>query len=103
MSELSRRDFLAAAAAGAGALALPGCEKDPYALAKPSVPGAERWSRGEEKWVASSCGMCPAGCGIRVRVMEGRAVKIEGNPEHPLNRGGLGPKGSAGLQMLYHP
>jgi anaerobic selenocysteine-containing dehydrogenase len=36
-------------------------------------------------------------------VFEGRAVKIEGNPAHPINGGGIGPKGQAGLQLLYHP
>jgi anaerobic selenocysteine-containing dehydrogenase len=36
-------------------------------------------------------------------VYEGRAVKIEGNPDHPVNGGGIGPKGQSGLQLLYHP
>jgi anaerobic selenocysteine-containing dehydrogenase len=36
-------------------------------------------------------------------VVEGRAVKIEGLADHPLNCGGLGPKGQSGLQLLYHP
>src|SRR6266540_1912144 len=44
-----------------------------------------------------------AGCRITVRVHEGRAIKIEGTREHPINGGGLGPKGQAGLQLLYHP
>lgn len=99
---LSRRDFLKGAGALAGGLVLAGCE-DPYALEKPPVPGGEGWIKGEEKWIPSVCGQCQAGCGIRVRVVEGRAVKIEGNPAFPLNRGGLGPKGQAGLQLLYHP
>ncbi|UCC63542.1 MAG: molybdopterin-dependent oxidoreductase, partial [Anaerolineae bacterium] len=43
------------------------------------------------------------GCGILVRVVEGRAVKIEGNPLNPNNQGRLCPRGHAGLQMLYHP
>ena len=49
------------------------------------------------------CGECPAGCGIRVRTREGRAVKVEGNPEHPVNRGGLCVRGQASLQGLYNP
>jgi anaerobic selenocysteine-containing dehydrogenase len=61
------------------------------------------WNRGEERWLASSCGQCPAACGIRVRVREGRALKIEGDPRHPVSQGGLGPKGQSGLQALYHP
>ncbi len=38
-----------------------------------------------------------------VRVVDGRAVKIEGNPEHPINLGRLCPKGHIGLQILYDP
>ena len=49
------------------------------------------------------CGQCPAGCGIVVRVSEGRAKKIEGNPLHPVNRGKLCARGQAALQALYHP
>ncbi len=103
-SRPTRRDVLAAGGAAAGALALAGCGGgDPYALPKPPVPGSEAWAHGEEAWVTSVCGQCPAGCGIKVRVVEGRAVKIEGSPAHPLNRGAIGPKGQAGLQVLYHP
>ncbi len=45
----------------------------------------------------------PGRCGIIVRVSNGRARKIEGNPEHPLNRGKLCARGQAGLQALYNP
>ena len=38
-----------------------------------------------------------------VRVIDGKAVKIEGNPAHPINRGKLCPVGQAGLQILYNP
>jgi anaerobic selenocysteine-containing dehydrogenase len=43
------------------------------------------------------------GCGILVRVIDGWAVNIIGNPLHPVNRGTLCPKGIAGLQGLYDP
>lgn len=104
--KLKRRDFLkTAAAAATGGLILSGCAEkvDPYALKKPGITGKQAWAKGEEKWIASTCGQCPAGCGIRVRVVEGRAVKIEGNQAHPVNQGGIGPKGQSGLQMLYNP
>ncbi len=52
---------------------------------------------------ASVCRQCPAGCGILVRTMGGRAHKIEGNPRHPLNQGKLCARGQAGLQALYNP
>src|SRR6266516_8211296 len=44
-----------------------------------------------------------SGCGMRVRVREGRAVKLEGNPDSPINRGRLCARGQAGLQGLYNP
>ena len=58
---------------------------------------------GTDNWYASTCRQCPAGCGNIVRVMEGRAKKIEGNPNHPLSRGKLCVRGQAGVQALYHP
>jgi anaerobic selenocysteine-containing dehydrogenase len=102
MSRFSRRELLSGAAlAGAAALGC-GQKKDPYRIEKPPVPGS-RGRVGEERWVLSTCTLCDAGCGIKVRVVEGRAVKIEGNPEHPVNRGGLCSRGQAALQALYHP
>jgi anaerobic selenocysteine-containing dehydrogenase len=102
--KVSRRKLITGAGLAAGGLWLSGCEKgDPYALAKPEVPGTFGRPQGEERWVPTVCGQCPAGCGIRVRVVDGRAVKIEGDPGFPINRGGIGPKGQSGLQLLYHP
>ncbi len=57
----------------------------------------------EEKWISSVCGQCSGGCGILVRVYGDRAVKIDGNPLHPINRGKLCAKGQSGLQYLYDP
>ena len=58
---------------------------------------------GIEKWVTSICGACPGGCGIKARVVDGKVVKIEGNPLYPINVGGLCPKGVSGVQALYNP
>ncbi len=78
-------------------------KEDPFALEKPDVPGQGEFLRGEERHIATSCAQCPAGCGIRVRVVEGRAVKVEGNTSCPINRGGVGPRGLSGPQVLYDP
>ena len=70
---------------------------------------AEVPPQGLEAWVASVCQQCPGGCGILVRTITAiedgkkRAVKIEGNPQHPISRGTLCPEGLAGLQALYDP
>jgi len=99
---IGRRELLLGLGAGA---AVAGCrgDEDPYALEKPQVPGSAKWLKGAERAVTSACAQCPAGCGIRVRVVEGRAVKVEGLPSCPVNRGGIGPRGISGPQVLYDP
>ncbi|MBI2817006.1 MAG: molybdopterin-dependent oxidoreductase [Acidobacteria bacterium] len=58
---------------------------------------------GDEKFADSICRMCPGGCGVRVRTVGDRPVKIDGNPLYPVNRSGVCPRGQALLQWLYHP
>ena len=102
-----RRDFLKVLGTGLLGGSLAGCKtgeaEDPFALKKPPVPGAEKWTEFQEKLTTTACAQCAAGCGVRVRVVGGRAVKIEGHPDNPINRGGIGPRGLSGLQVLYDP
>ena len=58
---------------------------------------------GLDTWYATLCRQCPSPEGIIVRVMEGRAKKVEGNPDYPINRGKHSARCEAGLQALYHP
>ena len=51
----------------------------------------------------SGCMGCHGGCGILVLMVNGKAVKLKGDPDCPNNGGKLCPKGWAGLDMLYHP
>jgi len=50
-------------------------------------------ARVAERWVPTTCGYCSVGCGMLVGVKENRAVAVRGNPDHPVNRGKLCPKG----------
>ena len=59
--------------------------------------------KGRDNWYATLCRNCNAGEGILVRVMEGRAKKVQGNPLFPVNMGKHGPACEAALQVLYHP
>src|SRR4030095_12772608 len=43
--------------------------------------------------VTRTCGYCSVGCGMLIGVKDGRAVSVRGNPDHPVNRGLLCPKG----------
>jgi len=53
--------------------------------------------------VRSTCGLCYGGCGVLVHLKDGRVVKIEGDPNSPINKGRLCAKGLASLEYLYHP
>jgi len=66
-------------------------------------PSEERPYPGAVRWIPSVCLQCSSACGILVKVVNGKVIKVEGNPLHPVNQGGLCPKGQAGLQVLYHP
>ena len=97
---VDRREFLA----GVGGMGLGlglGAVSHWLPLGSPQI--GPDWSSRQEEFVTSSCLLCPAHCGIRGRVVDGNLVRIDGNPLHPVNRGGLCPKGYAGIQLLYHP
>lgn len=58
---------------------------------------------GKATWYASTCRECPAGCGVLAKNREGRTIKVEGNPLHPINQGKLCMRGQAALQSIYNP
>jgi menaquinone reductase, molybdopterin-binding-like subunit len=102
MANIGRRSILS----GAGLLAVSAAcrpRQDPYTAAKPAVALPWRQRAGGETEILSTCGLCAAGCGIRVRVVEGHAVKVDGSPHSPVNRGRLCARGQAALELLYHP
>jgi anaerobic selenocysteine-containing dehydrogenase len=100
---MKRRTFLQLSGLTAASTWLSGCQAGNEKLIPYLVPPDEGVTPGRATYYASSCRFCPAGCGILVRVSEGRAKKIEGNPAHPVNRGKLCARGQAVLQELYHP
>ena len=53
--------------------------------------------------VASVCPYCAVGCGQRVYVRDERVIQIEGDPDSPISRGRLCPKGSATHQLVTSP
>jgi anaerobic selenocysteine-containing dehydrogenase/Fe-S-cluster-containing dehydrogenase component len=102
---IDRRRFLTVlgATTGGGALALSGCSTGNVEKLVPYLVQSENQVPGIATYYASTCTECPTGCGLHVRTREGRAVKLEGNPEHPINRGKLCSRGQAALQGLYNP
>jgi molybdopterin-containing oxidoreductase family iron-sulfur binding subunit len=98
----SRREFLKLLGAGA-AFAAAGCARKPVEKILPYVHGPEELTPGNAIHFASTCGGCPASCGILVKTREGRPIKIEGNKSHPMNRGALCARGQASVLGLYDP
>ena len=101
--DVSRRDFFKIVGAGGAAATLVGCGAEPAEKLIPYLIPAEEIVPGVAVWYASVCRECPAGCGIVMKTREGRAIKAEGNPAHPINQGALCARGQASLQGLYNP
>ena len=114
---MKRRTFLKLSTVGGAGAALAGCGEQSNQLIRfipdeTLIPGVATWKPG-------ICTLCPAGCGLQVRVMEGDAEvirkgeagvvkmglakKLEGNPQHPVNHGTLCARGQAGLQVAFNP
>jgi molybdopterin-containing oxidoreductase family iron-sulfur binding subunit len=102
MPSVDRREFLKLAGMSAGAAAT-ACHSEPLNKIIPYVVQPEEITPGHPVVYASTCRECPAGCGLHVKTREGRPVKLEGNPEHPINRGALCARGQVGIGRSYHP
>ena len=98
-----RRGFLGAAVGTLGAGLAAGCSKRLPRYLIPHVIPPDDAVPGLARHYRTICRECPASCGVTARVREGRVVKLEGNPEHPLSQGALCPRGQATIEGLYAP
>ena len=100
--KLTRRNFLAwAGIAATGAIACDLFDDDLRIQSPVAIP--EDLVTGRDNWYATYDSSVPGGQGLLVRVMEGRAKKVRGNPIFPTNQGKQSPAADAILQSLYHP
>ena len=99
---MNRRDFFKIVATTGATAAAAGCQQATEQILPLVVPN-DTLVPGVASYFATVCRECPAGCGVLARNRDGRVVKLEGNPDHPVNRGALCPRGQAALQGLYHP
>ncbi|MEP7146591.1 MAG: TAT-variant-translocated molybdopterin oxidoreductase, partial [bacterium] len=102
-SKFSRRKFLALLSASA-AVAASGCsnfrekgELVPYNK-KP-----EEVTIGNPTYYSSTCTGCSSVCGIIIKTIEGRPIKVDGNPDHPVSKGKICAIGQASVMNLYDP
>ncbi len=98
-----RRGFLGAAVGTLGAGLAAGCSKRLPRYLIPHVIPPDDAVPGLARHYRTICRECPASCGVTAGVREGRVVKLEGNPEHPLSQGALCPRGQATIEGLYSP
>lgn len=98
---LDRRRFLEASGFALFVSALSGCFRAPTRTVLSAPTGEEGSVPGLARYYASTCGGCPAGCGVLVKTRDGRPIKLEGNPDHALSQGGLCAVGQAEVLGLY--
>ncbi len=104
--KIDRRSFIAL---GVGVIAGSTLSPVPWKLTDDISIWTQNWpwtpvpKDGRVSHKTSVCTLCPGGCGIQVRRVIDRAVRIDGLPEHPINHGRLCPLGLSGLQFLYGP
>ena len=100
---MKRRNFLKLAGIGSLSFATSACTSEPDKTIFSLVQAPADMVTGSPTWYASTCRECPAGCGIIAKNREGRVIKVEGNPLHPINRGKLCIRGQAIVQGIYNP
>jgi anaerobic selenocysteine-containing dehydrogenase len=100
---MDRREFLSGGVLAATAgLALDACAPESYGIIPVLIP-EEPFIPGQESWLPSTCFECESGCGILVRKIDGRLVKVEGDPQDLSSLGGVCARGQALPQAMYHP
>jgi anaerobic selenocysteine-containing dehydrogenase len=104
--KIGRRCFLSfviGGAAGTALTPLPWKLTDDLSIWSQNWPWTPVPEKGERSYSDTVCTLCRGGCGISVRKVDRRAVKIEGVKGHPVNDGGVCILGLSGLQLLYGP
>ncbi len=99
---MKRRTFLKIAGIGVLSVAT-GCNTRPDKTLYSLVEAPDDMVTGKASWYAATCRECPAGCGILAKNREGRVIKVEGHPYHPVNQGALCMRGQSVVQAIFHP
>lgn len=102
-SKLSRRRFLALLSASAAFTAASCSNYKDRGEILPYVNKPEEIVPGIANFYASVCSGCSQGCGTIIKTREGRPIKVDGNPEHPVNRGKICATGQASVYNMYDP
>src|SRR5256714_3729636 len=80
-----------------------GCASEKVEKLIPYLVSPDQTVPGVSTYYATTCRECSTGCGVIAETRDGRTIKLEGKPEHPVNRGALCARGQAALQCMYNP
>ena len=98
-----RREFLKILGVGTATAATVGCGTDHVEKLIPYVNHPDHTVPGVSTYYATTCRECASACGVLAEVRDGRVIRLEGNPEHPLSRGAICARGQSAVQGLYNP
>jgi len=100
---VSRRGFLKLMGASMALAGLAGCTKQPDETIYPYVKAPEQLVLGNPMYFATAHPFPTGAVPLLVKSSEFRPIKIDGNPEHPYNRGGSDPLSQGSLLAMYDP
>jgi anaerobic selenocysteine-containing dehydrogenase len=100
---VKRRDFLKILGATSATTAVVGCSSEKVGKLIPYVSSPDNTVAGVSQYYATTCRECASACGVMAEVRDGRPIKLEGNPDHPMNRGAICATGLSAVQGLYNP
>jgi anaerobic selenocysteine-containing dehydrogenase/Fe-S-cluster-containing dehydrogenase component len=100
---VKRRDFLKVLGVSTAATTMLGCASEKVEKLIPYLISPDQTVPGVSTYYATTCRECSVGCGVIAETRDGRTIKLEGNPDHPVNRGALCARGQSALQGLYNP
>ncbi len=100
---VKRREFLKVLGAASAVTTTIGCSQEKVEKLIPYLVSPDQTVPGVSTYYSTTCRECATGCGVVAEVRDGSAIKLEGNPEHPVNRGALCARGQSALQGLYNP
>jgi MoCo/4Fe-4S cofactor protein with predicted Tat translocation signal len=103
LSVMSRRKFLALLSASAAFAAASCSDYRDKGEIIPYNKKPEEILPGVADYYASTCNGCSQSCGILIKTREGRPIKVDGNPDHPVNKGKICTIGQANILNLYDP